>query len=119
MSYDEFNGSSFDLNNDGYIDSAEGSFIEETYYSNHHDSSDDDDLCIGYSGRSSSSYNGHRKETKGKQTGSGISTRGAVLLAIASMTVLFGLLYAVAGSIKGAIVLLGVLGLVSFAASLY
>lgn len=46
MAYDEFNGSSFDLNSDGHIDCAEASFIEDTYYGSHHGSADDDDFHI-------------------------------------------------------------------------
>ena len=32
MSYDEFSGSSFDLNHDGNIDPSEASYIEDTIY---------------------------------------------------------------------------------------
>lgn len=54
MAYDEFNGSSFDLNNDGRIDSAEASFIEDTYYEDHNGISsgfdEDDDVDTVYGG---------------------------------------------------------------------
>ncbi|SCY10421.1 hypothetical protein [Butyrivibrio sp. INlla14] len=56
--YDEFNNSSFDLDHDGKIDSAEASFIEDTYYGDHNGISTgfDEDDDYGLSCRRSAGY---------------------------------------------------------------
>ena len=61
--YDEFNNSSFDLNDDGRIDSAEASFIEDTYYEDHNGISSgfDDDDDLGSSYRGSTGYSTSKK----------------------------------------------------------
>lgn len=65
MAYDEFNNSSFDLNGDGRIDSAEASFIEDTFYEDHNgissgfDEGDDVDIVYGGGYHSSSNKTYH------------------------------------------------------------
>ena len=93
MAYDEFSGSSFDLNHDGNIDCGEASFIEDTYYGDHYDSSSDsDDLCVGYRTGQASTFGEHYASEENKSKVRGKEAKSDFIMAIIIFVVIIAIM---------------------------
>ena len=112
--YDEFTNSSFDLDHDGKIDSAEASFIEDTYYEDHNGIStgfDEDDSYVSYGASGRSSYSSFNKTEEKKRKELDEALTGHAVMAVIYTLVIMGILIFVGNNIIGALVFFGFYGL--------